>query len=222
MDNNVKFVNTSDLEIISDFVADKIISELEIGHRVLWLVAGGSSIGVIVATSKKIMSHDHKNLRVTLTDERYGSMGHPDSNWLQLFSAGFILPEATLIPVLADYDFQETAQVFAKNLEKELAEVDYVIGLFGIGPDGHTAGILPNSPAVFSNELTCSYDAGNFKRVTITPRMIPFFNEAIVYAQGEAKWPILEKMNQEISITDQPAHVLKKIDKLTIFTDYKN
>ena len=35
-----------------------------------------------------------------LTDERYGPVGHPDSNWSQLLQKGFDLPQAKLVPVL--------------------------------------------------------------------------------------------------------------------------
>ena len=222
MTSSPEFINTSDLEKISDFVATCIIDKLKIGQRVFWFVPGGSAISVASLVAKKISRHDHHNLIVTLTDERYGPLDHVDSNWRQLKEAGFNLPEAKLIPVLADYDFLASAKIFAANLKRELITSDYVIGLFGIGPDGHTAGMLPHSPAVLSTELTCAYDAGNFKRITITPRAIAYFDEAIVYAQGESKWPILKQLNQEIPVIDQPAQILKTIKKLTIFSDYKN
>lgn len=222
MNNILKFINTSDINSAADFVAERILGQLEKGQQVLWLVPGGSSISVAVEAAKIIAKHDHHNLTITLTDERYGDIGHPDSNWRQLKEAGFILPEANIIRVLFDYSFQETAKVFASNLKKELPEADYVIALFGVGADGHTAGILPGSPALFSEKFACAYDAGNFERVTITPLVIPYINEAIIFAQGESKWPTLKKLNQDISINDQPVQILKKINKLTIFSDYKN
>jgi len=222
MNNKLKFIKTSNIEPVADFMAGQIIKELAEGRHVLWFIPGGSAINVAVLTAKKITKHDHHNLTVTLTDERYGPFGHSDSNWQQLDEAGFILPEAKLVPVLADFSFLESTKIFAANLKRELTEADYIIGLFGVGLDGHTAGILPNSPAVFTKELTCAYDNGNFKRITITPQVIAYFNEAVVFAQGEAKWPVLKQLNQSLEVTNQPAQILKTINKLTIFSDYKN
>jgi len=218
----IKFINTREPELAADFVAGQILAKLASGQRVLWLVPGGSAIAVSVAAARKIALQPHHNLIITLTDERYGKLGHPDSSWYQSQKAGFKLPEAELIPVLADADFLETAEVFASNLERELTKADYAIGLFGIGADGHTAGILPHSPAVLAEGLVSAYEAGNFRRITVTPVAISRLDEVVVFAQGEAKWPVLKQLNQEIDITSQPAQTLKNSERLTIFTDYKN
>ena len=222
MKNTLKFINTSNVDEVAEFVAGRIIEELEKGQRVLWFVPGGSSIKVAAAASKIIAKHDHSSLTVTLTDERYGDFGHPDSNWRQLKEAGFLLPDANTIRVLVDYTFQETAKVYASNLKKELPEADFVIGLFGVGADGHTAGMLPDSPAIISDKFACAYDAGAFERVTITPIAIPYFNEVIIFAQGENKWPVLKKLNEDVPVSEQPVQILKTVKKVTIFSDYKS
>lgn len=220
--NSLEFITTSNSRSAVDFIAHRIIEELKNNHHVLWLVPGGSAITVATEAVQQIALHDHHNLTVTLTDERYGPLNHPDSNWHQLQVAGFNLPQAKLISVLIDSDFVNTNKIFAYNLEKAMVAADYIIGLFGIGSDGHTAGILPHSPAVLTRELTCAYKASNFKRITITPVAIAKFNEGVVFAQGEAKWPVFTKLNQTLKISDQPAQTLKSLERLTIFSDYKN
>ena len=97
-----------------------------------------------------------------MTDERYGPSDHFNSNYFQLLEKGFNLPEAKLIPVLIDDDRNITTEKFIKILEEELKLADYRIGLFGIGVDGHTAGILPNSLAIQCQDLVCSYDTPVF------------------------------------------------------------
>jgi 6-phosphogluconolactonase/glucosamine-6-phosphate isomerase/deaminase len=162
-----------------------------------------------------------ESIAVTLTDERYGPVGHADSNWQQLLYSGFVLPGAKLIPVLNGASRTETARTYNKILEQELATVDYRIALLGLGADGHTAGILPHSPAVLSPDLVCAYDAGNFQRLTMTPRALAWLDEAVVYAVGENKWPALAKLAEDVNIKDQPAQAWKQITKLTIFSDYQ-
>jgi 6-phosphogluconolactonase/glucosamine-6-phosphate isomerase/deaminase len=208
------------LQNVAQAIADTIITQLADNKSVLWLVPGGSSIAVAILAARKIAAIPHSKLTVTLTDERYGPVGHRDSNWQQLTEAGFRLPEAQLLPVLKGFDRARTTEEFATALQHGLKTADFTLGFFGMGTDGHTAGILPGSPAARATQFAFTYDAPNFERITITPLAITELDEAIVYATGKAKWPALKKLEEPHTINDQPAQVLKQIPKLTIFTDY--
>jgi 6-phosphogluconolactonase/glucosamine-6-phosphate isomerase/deaminase len=161
------------------------------------------------------------NLYITLTDERYGTLGHQDSNWRQLEAAGFKATGANIFPVLTGQDILAATRSYNDFLKQELAGAAYKIGLFGIGADGHTAGILPYSSALSSLDLAANYEATDFQRITMTPLAIAQLDEAVVFAVGAAKWPTLEKLKKETAIKEQPAQALKKTAKLLIFTDYK-
>lgn len=162
------------------------------------------------------------NLAISLTDERYGLIDHQASNWRQLLVAGFNLPGATLNPVLKGFDLKTSVTDFNTFLNIWLKRASYKVGLFGIGVDGHTAGLLPHSPALSSSTLATSYQAPDFLRITITPAAIIHLDEAFVFAVGPAKWPTLKKLKTNLSLIEQPAQILKKIKKLTIITDYTN
>ena len=116
-------------------------------------------------------------------------------------------------------DRDATATAFAALLKGRLAAAEYRLGFFGIGPDGHTAGILPESPAVAAAGLAAAYDAGAFQRLTMTPRAIAQLDEAVVYAVGEAKWPVLDNLDRDVAVALQPAQSLKQVPALTIFND---
>ena len=214
---------TKQAEDAAKFVASAILKKLKEKKRVLFFVTGGSSISVGVLVAKILKKHPHKNLTIMLTDERYGRVGHKDSNWQQLLEKGFDLPEAKIIPVLSGDSLAVTTKKFNTNLArgfKKSKEIQYKIGLFGIGSDGHTAGILPGSGAVLSKKLAFGYDAPTFSRITITPKAIEKLDEAIVWAQGKEKWEVLKDLQKNNSILKQPAQILKKVPVLTIFTDY--
>lgn len=212
-----KKVNSADA--VTEYLSTVLTEKLSAGQKVLWLVPGGSAITVVAAVSKKLQGLDLKNLTVTLTDERYGPVGHPDSNWLQLERAGFSLPGARMVPVLHGHSVAETTTEFAKHLQEYCQGAAYCLGFFGMGPDGHTAGILPGSPAVTATEWAASYQVPEFLRVTMTPPAIAALSEAVVYAMGEAKAEPLANLQQELSLNEQPAQALKKVSKLTIFND---
>jgi 6-phosphogluconolactonase/glucosamine-6-phosphate isomerase/deaminase len=220
---------TTDAEIAAGSLASSILKQLRSGKQVLFFATGGSSISVGAKISKILREYPDKNLMknltVTLTDERYGPLGHPDSNWQQLLDRGFSLPQARLIPVLTGENLSITTEKFSKALNEELMiseENKYRIGLFGIGADGHTAGILPGSKSVESLNLACGYDTPTFSRITITPKVIEKLDEAAVWAQGKDKWGVIENLLEEnIPIIKQPAQILKKVPLLTIFSDMK-
>ncbi|MEI7682794.1 MAG: 6-phosphogluconolactonase [Candidatus Saccharibacteria bacterium] len=209
---------TSD-EIVVDYLTGQIMGKLSEGLKVLWLVSGGSAVTIAAAVSQKLRGNDLTNLTVTLTDERFGPVGHKDSNWQQLHLANFHLPGATMVPVLHGHSLAETTSEFANNLQRFCQGASYCIGFFGMGPDGHTAGILPGSSAVTSAEWAASYHAPGFTRVTMTPLAIAALKEAVVYAMGKSKQAALEGLLQDINFDKEPAQALKQVTKLTIFND---
>jgi len=217
MSLNIK--TTKDLEEIADFVAGSINKQLAEGKRVLWFVTGGSSIKVQSKVADKINTNLPGRLVITLTDERFGEENHPDSNWYQLKQLGFEIEKVKIITFLSGESFTDTTKRLREVLKEELEKADYKIGNFGIGIDGHTAGILPHTEAVNSPELVCAYETPQFDRVTITPKVISQLDEAIVFAMGDNKWPILEKLEKEFPLDEDPSQILKTVPILTIFTD---
>jgi len=218
---------TNKLEEAADFIALSVLNQLKTGKRVLLFLTGGSSIAVGVKVAEILRESEEKelvkNLTITLTDERYGPIDHFNSNYFQLTEKGFNLPQAKVIPILIDDDRNITTEKFDMVLKQEFEKADYKIGLFGVGVDGHTAGVLPESDAVLSENLAHSYDTPTFSRITMTPKAIEKLDEAVVWAQGEDKWKVIKDLNDEdVSISKQPAQILKKVPLLTIFTDFKN
>jgi len=211
----------------ANFIIASILKQLELGKHVLFFVTGGSSVDVGVKVAQLLRDNPRqnltKNLTIMLTDERYGLLGHQDSNWQQLLEKGFSLPLAKSIPILTEDSPDITTEKFKENLEREFKTAEYKIGLFGVGADGHTSGILPESGAVDSLDLAYSYDTPTFSRITTTLKAIGKLDEVVAWIQGENKWNIIENLKgKDIDIMKQPAQVFKKVPLLTIFTDYKN
>ena len=219
MSLNIK--NFNNIEDIVDFISHSINTKLSEDKRVLWFLSGGSSIKIETKIAERINKEHKGDLVITLSDERYGEVNHSDSNWFQLLESGFDIPKAKLVPFLTGKSFKDTTIELREKIRIELNKADYKIGIFGIGIDGHTAGILPHTEAVNSNELICAYDTHQYDRITITGKAISFLDEAIIIAIGDMKWPMIEKLEKDIPIDEQPAQILKSVPLLTIFTDYR-
>ena len=207
---------------VTTFLSGKIKAALDAGKKVLWLVPGGSAIDIAIDVAAELKDSPHlANLSVSLTDERYGAVGHKDSNWQQLEDKGFELKDATALPVLTGESLDQTAKKYAASLTEALDNADYSIALAGMGPDGHILGIKPHSPSVETKELAIGYKWDDFERLTLTFEALKLLDEVVLYVMGHEKWPQFDKLEESIDPSQQPAQLLKKLKKVTIFNDYK-
>jgi 6-phosphogluconolactonase/glucosamine-6-phosphate isomerase/deaminase len=202
-----------------EYAAGLIAGQLAQSRTVLWLLSGGSAMEVAVAAAQVLEGENLSGLMVSLIDERYGQVGHADSNWHQLSAAGFRLTGATLHPVLTGAPAAQTASDYEAWLRAQFDIADFRLGLLGIGGDGHTAGILPHSPAVTAPGLVYAYAGPDYQRITLTGRALARLSEAVVYVAGQSKWPLLDQLETVLDPADQPAQLLKAVPRLTLYTD---
>ena len=220
---SVRYIPITSTTDVTSYVSSELINAISAGKSVTWLLSGGSAIPLIVEIAKTLSEHDLSKLHVTLTDERYGPLGHSNENWWQLEQAGFALPGADTYRVLQPGLIQaETAAKFGEKLQEFFASSDLVFGFFGMGSDGHTAGIKPGSFDMTTDAYAVDYSGEDFERITMTPKAIRQVGEAVLYAAGEAKRPaLISLMEEDLPIEEQPAQILKRITNWTIFTDIK-
>ncbi len=189
--------------------------------RVLWLVSGGSNIPLSVDVMARLPEELTDGLVVMLIDERFGPVGHADSNSQQLLDAGFDAKWGQFIPVMDGSDEQTTVQRYAHNLETYLSKSDAAIAQFGMGSDGHVAGILPGSPAAASQESVVIYDgADGRRRITPTFPTLRRLTSSYLFAYGEGKRSQLEDLrDKQLPLAEQPAQILKELPDVYIYND---
>lgn len=208
-----------------DGVADlteRLVRELAGGRRVLWLVSGGSNIPVSVQIMDNITRQSQARLSVMLADERYGEVGHDQSNWTQLIRAGFQGGDAKLIPVLeAGLDFQQTIARYNQLVGQAFEEHDLIIAQLGIGADGHIAGILPGSPAAAETKaLVAGYRSAPFLRITLTFPALRKITAAYAFAFGNTKRQALSDLRKRtLTPVRQPAQILKRLGEAYLYSD---
>src|SRR5690242_14565861 len=213
-----RLVSTNRDEIIQA-IARGMDRALESKLKVLWLLSGGSNIAIELEVIARLEHAMSQNLRVSMIDERFVPEASPDSNWGQLKQRGLSAKRATLVPPIVDFNvtLDEAADDFAKRLQESVEWADVVIGQFGIGADGHTAGILPGSAGVDEHTKTViGYEGPDYKRLTTTPAFFDHIDLAICVALGKNKVPVIERMPSDISVADQPAQLLLKTKECII------
>lgn len=202
-------------------LADALTSALQAHDRVIWLVPGGSNIGISVEASQRLDSELTRKLVVMQTDERFVALDSNDCNWYQLTNAGFDTKHAAAFPMLVEGKTRdEVAELYSETVLREFIAADYIIGQFGVGSDGHIAGIKPNSPASTSDMLVCGYQGEDFERITLTFPALQQVDEAFAFVFGEAKRPTIERLLGDIpSLAEFPAGVLRTTPISTVYND---
>ncbi len=219
---NPTFIRDKDpIQAAAEYLGTTIRDRLRDSESVLWLVSGGSTIAVASKAAEYLHDIDAGTLTVMLVDERYGLVGHDDSNWQQLLVAGFDLPHAQLLPTLIGQTLPETMTDYQTHLSDQFLLSSFKVGLFGMGADGHTGGIMPGSEAVSSTELVSDYDCTGYTRITMTPQAIQQLDEAVLVAIGKEKWPQLAHIKDDLPMDEQPVQALKRAGLLHIYSDYK-
>lgn len=232
-------IRTDTREALVETLVGEISRHLSKNEPVLFLASGGSTAGIAAKVCNAIVEQSgtrrtllHWLFTVTLADERFGCEGHPDSNWKLLLDSGLNAASINAIKVLHGSD--ESSQAFLQEIDRfntflteaavrHEAKHLFVAALLGIGGDGHTAGILPESPlSMMPPEGTRfgeGYKAGLFRRITITPAFFRHLDLAAVWAGGDEKREALENLGKDLPPAVQPAQLIKHASRAILHTD---
>lgn len=200
-------------------LTESLVAALEKHSRTLWLVSGGSNIPLSVAAMRAIPEALTYRLHIMLTDERYGEPGHDDSNAAQLYAAGFEPQHAVFLETLhPGLTLAETARRYGDTFMRENAAAGCSIAQFGIGRDGHIAGILPYSPAASSDAPAIGYESAPFTRVTLTFPALRNLDMAYAFAYGKEKRTVLDRLAKPSDdLAAQPCQILRQIPESYVY-----
>ncbi len=232
-------IQTDSPAIVQDAIIKPVIDRLRKHRPVLLLVSGGSTAGIAIAAIRRVCdlsaargSDPRDLLSVSLIDERFGPVGHKHSNWQQLLDGGLPVESIRAMPLLLESRDDDEAfhsavrrfDDFLSDAARRQARGELLItGLLGIGADGHTAGILPGSPACFEfgadAPLAMGYRSDMHTRITITPAFFQYFDRAIAYAAGAEKRKALAGLLQARPVCEHPAQLLKRAHESLVFCD---
>ncbi len=220
----MEFVKTKDSAKGIKVVSARLTKELKRNKRVLWLVCGGSGIAAEAQVLKALQKNGNtENLAIMLMDERFGPVSHADSNWQQLLDAGCDFTGMYAMPVMTkpEKPLRQTVADYAKLTKVAIDAADVIIGQFGVGADGHTAGMLPNSPAVQKTTAqVVGYESSPFVRITLTRQALKKVDVAYVFAFGAAKRGALKDLQaNKKSFERLPSKIFWDLPEAYVYND---
>jgi 6-phosphogluconolactonase/glucosamine-6-phosphate isomerase/deaminase len=172
----------------------------------LVLLSGGSAIQSYRPFVDALLKEQIKPYGVGLIDERYGKVGHVHSNAAAIekqFELQKLCEDrgVQFCPILRNKPIEQEVSHYNDWVKKMFAICPIRISVFGLGVDGHTAGILPMQSDRFdevfeTGSKVIGYESEDMYRVRITlsPTAIRALSKVIVIAAGESKRTVLRRL----------------------------
>ncbi len=203
----------------------------ESGNKTLILLSGGSSTKLyptfIDLINQKKMTKDL--FTFAQVDERFqpedlGSVNSHDIGRTGLWSAcdkheisyAVISQQGDLLHAVSEYETRIDS-LFKLHPNR--------VAILGIGPDCHTAGLLPGYKHEWDRQaLVCGYENRGLypKRISITPKALHELTLAFVVSCGEGKKEAVQNAleKENVSLVDHyPAVLLQSLQRVELFTD---
>lgn len=152
-------------------------------------------------------------------DERCISPDDPQSNQFMIRSA---LPHITLHAFNPKLPISEALETYERRDLFDLEPNPFDLCILGIGPDGHTASLFPNDPALKEKKRAVAHtETQTFKvadRLTLTFPPLLASKKILVLLKGRDKSDVIRELQEgEKSDSEFPAKRLLKSHTLTIF-----
>jgi 6-phosphogluconolactonase/glucosamine-6-phosphate isomerase/deaminase len=218
------------------------------GKPLLFLTSGGSSLPLLTYIQESSLGPD---VTIGSLDDRYSrdrtinsyaviQDGGPAGDfYTKALQAGVTFLDAypkeeESLEQFADR-YQESIQEWIQNNPGGI-----IRATVGIGPDGHTSGVLPHprpnglagraeNPEKFEklfngDRLIIGYDVENKHphryRMTSTFTFMRTFDQIITFMSGENKREALKKvLAEEGSLAETPGRIIRELKNVTLFTD---
>jgi 6-phosphogluconolactonase len=189
-------------------------------------LSGGSTPEPIYKLLKSSKKLPWNRIHIFLVDERYVPINHPDSNYGMIIKAlgktqiqklknfTHFHTELSITACLKKYSTDLQASAKGKNAPS------FDLTILGIGPDGHTASLFPETTALTTRQPVAHTTTTAFKvkdRLTITFPVILKSKTLLILMKGQEKIPTLKELTEgKKTATGFPAKRLLKHKDLLI------
>ena len=194
----VKFQDISALDnALAEYVAQRLSEAIAARGNASLVVSGGSTpLGFFRRLAT--ISLPWSNIQITLADERWVPIDHPDSNEGQLRR---IFPASALISMVSLRGEADSPEQQVTQLNQRLqacAPFDLVI--LGMGNDAHTASLFPDAPQLQTGLDPAASDAcllvdppvAPHQRISMTLARLLNAEQILVHITGEEKANVLQ------------------------------
>jgi 6-phosphogluconolactonase len=190
------------------------------GRFAVALSGGSTPKQIYQALSHETKTIDWSQVLLFWSDERAVPLDHPDSNYHMAMESGL-----KNLPLVAHHIFPMPAldgtrgaanyeELIRRHLDHDLFD----LVMLGLGEDGHTASLFPNTSALAETEKLISMNEHQgSKRMTFTFPCIQQSHKAVIYALGKAKSHIIQTALNAPIISPWPASCIGTAERKALW-----
>ncbi len=183
----------------AQLIAEMAMQAVSARGRFVMGVSGGTPWMMLRVLTREAVPW--KDVHIVQVDERIAPAGHPDRNLTHLHES--LLAHTPIDPThihampVEDIDLERSVRKYAENLQ-EIAGIPPVLDLIhlGMGPDGHTASLVPGDPVMEVNDtdvaLTGIYQGR--RRLTLTFPIINRSRRVLWVITGHGKREMFKRL----------------------------
>lgn len=168
-------------------------------------LSGGSTPKAIykLLSTRYAHSLDWNKVYLFWSDERSVSPDDPDSNYRMAMNSGLAtlpIPSTQIFRMQAEEHIKEHAKAYEQLIQKTLRKQPFDLIMLGMGEDGHTASLFPNTEAVHEeqHDVVANYiPQKNTWRMTMTFKCINDAYNTVLYVLGDSKKEMLKEIFHE-------------------------
>lgn len=193
-------------------------------------LSGGSTPRIfytLLGSDRYIEKIDWSCVHIFWADERCVSKEHKDSNFrvaFEVFLSRVPLPVGNIHRIKGEKEPEDAAMEYEDEIRGFLGEMAlpvFDLIILGVGEDGHTASLFPDSRALKETTrlaVSVSTDEGN--RVTLTLPVLNNANQILFLAAGSSKAEVLYEILEGENRKAYPAGLVKPVrGKITWLID---
>jgi 6-phosphogluconolactonase len=188
-------------------------------------LSGGSTPKAIyqALAAKHRNSLDWNQIFLFWSDERAVPPTSPDSNYGMAMQNGFShlpIPPHQIFRMHAEKNIDQASADYAEIIERTLGPQLFDLVMLGVGEDGHTASLFPNTDALLeTKKLVIANEIPNLnqKRMTLTFPCIQRSKEAAILAIGKSKQSIIPLVLRAAIISPFPASRIGTVEKKALW-----
>lgn len=202
---NSKIVISKNIEELSERFAQILLTGVNKSENNFHLALSGGSIPKMIY---KYLAENYKSkidwrrIKFFWGDERCVPPNHPDSNYRlakeNLFYKINIEPK-NIFRIHCEIDPNEETSRYASIIEENVSSVNnapqFDLVILGLGEDGHTASIFPDSLNSFEEKKICAvteHPVTHQKRITITGNVINNAKQVVFLVTGQSKSNVVD------------------------------
>lgn len=199
-------------EALAEVVAARLREAVEARGQASLVVSGGRSPVMFFQALARQQSLDWGQVTITLADERWVPVAHADSNQglVERYLLQGPVSKARFIGLYQAADSQEDCALAADQALAALAGIDVLV--LGMGDDGHTASLFPQSPGLAAALAEDSprrcvamlAPSVPHQRLSMTRALLATARHPVLSIQGQGKLDTLRSALAAGEVADMP------------------